>query len=146
MEVNNLYTTEAAKLNFVKGLLRAALADGLLEEGERFYLDHLMVGLGLSDEGRAAIHDAISLDSASDEGKAFFHLEFENKAQKMYLLEEVVQVSGLDEDYTDEEKALVRELAADMGVSEAAVEAVEQWAEAGRAWQAQGDALLAFEG
>jgi len=89
MEVNKLYVTENAKVNFVKGLLRAALADGVLEEGEDYFLNHLMVGLGLSDERREEILAAAKLDPQSEEAKAFFKIDFATLPEKMYLLEEV---------------------------------------------------------
>jgi len=144
MEVNKLYVTENAKVNFVKGLLRAALADGVLEEGEDYFLNHLMVGLGLSDERREEILTAAKLDPQSAEAKAFFKIDFATLPEKMYLLEEVVQVSGQDEEYSDREKAVTRELARELGVSEKAVAAVEKWADAGKEWQKQGEALLNF--
>jgi uncharacterized tellurite resistance protein B-like protein len=89
----------------VKILGQVLIADGVLADAERSYLDRVMDSLGLSpDERRDALRD-ISVDSPVEERVAALSAE-----GRTVLLREVEAAASIDNEHTRAEKHLVEKI------------------------------------
>ena len=146
MEVAEIYTTVLERKKFLKGLIRAALVDGIVVDEERTYVINAAIGLGLGQADVDELTAALGFDLNDSKVREYFMVDFDTKAKKIFLLEEIIQLSNIDEEYADAEKENVRIMAKEMGLAESTVETIEAWVADGIAWRKKGETLLQLEG
>ena len=90
-------------------------ADGKVTESEQTMLQLLMAELGLSpgDSPRVAIEQALDVLAGSDSTEA--------------VLTELIGLALVDQEYPDEERALVTRVAEALGISSREQRSLEQW-------------------
>ncbi|MBD5507482.1 MAG: hypothetical protein HDR05_05415 [Lachnospiraceae bacterium] len=135
MEIKEVLQTREARVNFLKGLIRLAQADGIVDENEFVFYRQVAVVLEL---GEAEVE---CLEKLKDEtNEITFH--FETDREKMFFLVQAVQLCWVDNDYSDTERNEIRDMCQEMGISVEALEKVEQWVSEGMEWNKRGEALL----
>lgn len=135
MEIKEVLQTREARVNFLKGLIRLAQADGIVDENEFVFYRQVAVVLEL---GEAEVE---SLEKLKDEtNEITFH--FETDREKMFFLVQAVQLCWVDNDYSDTERNEIRDMCQEMGISVEALEKVEQWVSEGMEWNKRGETLL----
>lgn len=131
MNTCDILKTRNAKVNFLKGLIRVSMADGVVPDIEKEFYRKSAYGLGLDDEAVAEI-----------ENSDYKEIVFETTEEKMFFFIQAIQLSWIDNDYCEAEKNEIRRLADELEISVESVEKVEKWVEEGMEWNKKGDELL----
>ncbi len=145
MELTNMYRTEDERVNFLKGIIRLARVDGVVEESERTFFHNLLAALAISPEAAGKLVQLLDADLTLDAVKDRIRISFPEKQQAIFFIEEAVQLCCIDGTYHEKEQAEMRILAQELGVSLSLLEQIEEWVQEGMAWQARGEAFLFAE-
>ncbi len=145
MELTQMYLTEEERVNFLKGMVRMARVDGVVEEGERIFFRNLLVALAISEEDSTKLESALDADMELPEVKSYLSVSFSTKRQAIFFLEEAIQLCYIDGVYHEKERAEIRLLTKELNISVETLEKVEKWVQEGMAWQAKGELLLSLE-
>lgn len=135
MDMYAILQTEDSRFNFLKGLIRIAKSDGIIDDKEQAFYNQAAHAMGL---GRENIHMLEKYKNVDDK----INVSFESSKEKMFFLVQVIQLCWIDGEYTDSEKAEIASLAEEIGITRAALEAVENWAYEGIVWNKRGNDLL----
>lgn len=139
MDINRILAEKEDKVNFLKGLIRVANADGVQDNSEIVYYNYISTALGLNTE------DLAEIDTVWNEDSRGIKLNFTSDEVKMFLFIEAIQLCWLDNSYADAERKEIRAIANELNVSEESIKAVEAWVEEGISWRERGINLLAFK-
>ena len=145
MELVQMYVTEEERVNFLKGMVRMARIDGVVEEEERAFFKNLLIALEISADNSAKLENALDANMESAEVKSFLSVSFTTKKQAIFFLEEAIQLCYIDGIYHDKEKAEIRLLTNELNISTDTLDKVEKWVQEGIAWRAKGESLLSLE-
>ena len=145
MELTEMYRTEEDRVNFLKGIIRLARVDGVVEDSERVFFGNLLVALAISPENAAMLTRILDADLTAEETKDSLRISFAEKPQAIFFIEEAVQLCCIDGNYHEKERAEMHTLARELGVSLSLLEQIEEWVQEGMAWQARGEAFLFAE-
>lgn len=137
MEIKEILKTKEARISFLKGLIRLANADGVVDEGEFAFYRQAAIALELDDEEISA------LEKVKGEGHEIV-LDFGTDQEKMFFLIQAVQLCWVDSNYSDAEQEELRNICQEIAISEEALKVVEAWAQEGVEWNKRGEALLEF--
>lgn len=135
MNAIDILHTEESKLNFIKGLIRLAKADGIIDSNEIVFYKQVAVGLGMSNN---SINE-IEYFHNTDEKICF---SFSSNEEKMFFIIQAVQLCWMDNEYVDSERQEMRSICKELGISEEALIQVEKWVQQGVEWNKSGDKLL----
>lgn len=135
MNIEEILITRESKMNFLKGLIRLAKCDDILDERELVFYQQAARGLGLDEK------DIEELNSCWKEEKKI-NIIFETNKQKMFFFVQAVQLCWIDDKYKDIEKQEMRFIAKELNVSFSALEEIENWAYEGIVWNKKGEKLL----
>lgn len=135
MEIKEILQTKRARVNFLKGLIRLANADGVVDEREFVFYRQAAIALELGEE------DILALEKVKSDGNAIT-LEFETDREKMFFLIQAVQLCWVDNNYSEAEQNELRSICREITISEEALKAVEAWAQEGVEWNKRGETLL----
>ena len=136
MYYEQLFTTDNAKMNFVKGLIRISKADGVISPEEQTFFIDAARGLGISEEEIATLPVIMS---QTDEIK----LSFTSRREVLCFLREALQLCMVDDEYSEMEQAEIMKLADEFSVDGEKVHALEKWVQDGIEWKKLGDQLIA---
>ncbi|MBC5628732.1 hypothetical protein H8S20_07505 [Clostridium sp. NSJ-6] len=139
MNINEILKTEESKKNFLIGLVFLAKVDGNIDETEKYFFLNAAEGLQLSEESQNAVNLSWSQEIMSE-------LKFENNREKLFFLMQGIQLSNIDNSYSDKERSFIYKVASDLAISNESVERIEAWVEEGIKWQNEGIKLLDLEG
>lgn len=137
MDIMEILQTREARINFLKGLIRLAKADGVVDENEFVFYQQAAISLELGEEEISAL-DKVK----SEEHKIAFN--FETDREKMFFLIQAVQLCWVDNNYSEAEQKELRTICQEIAISEEALMAVEKWAREGIEWNKRGETLLAL--
>lgn len=135
MEINGVLNDIDSRRSFLMGLVFIAKADGIIEPEEMAFFQNAAVAMELDEVSLKKVNDCWSIEKCPT-------LEFSNVIQKKFFIREAIELSCIDEHYTDEERDLVYKFAAELRISPSSVEALEKWVEEGMAWKKCGDELI----
>ena len=135
MEIKEVLQTREARVNFLRGLIRLAQTDGVVDENEFVFYRQVAVVLDLGES------EVESLEKLKDETNEIT-VNFETDREKMFFLIQAVQLCWVDNNYSDMEREELRDLCQEMSISVEALEKVEQWVSEGMEWNKRGEALL----
>ena len=131
MNTYDILKTRNAKVNFLKGLIRVSMSDGVVPDVEKEFYRKSAYGLGLDDEAVAEI-----------ENSDYKEIVFETTEEKMFFFIQAIQLSWIDNGYCEAERNEIRKLADELEISAESIEKVEKWVEEGMEWNKKGDELL----
>ena len=135
MYYEQLFQTNEAKVNFVKGLIRISKADGVISPEEQAFFIDAARGLGISEE------DIAMLPAVMNQ-KEEIPLTFTSRGEVLCFLREALQLCMVDNEYSDAERKEIMGLAQAFSVEPERVHALEVWVQEGIEWKARGDKLL----
>ena len=135
MYYEQLFQTNEAKMNFVKGLIRISKADGGISPEEQTFFIDAARGLGISEEDIAMLPAVMNQD-------AEIPLAFASRSEVLCFLREALQLCMVDDEYSDAERKEIMELAQAFSIEPERVYALETWVQEGIEWKARGDKLL----
>lgn len=135
MYYEQLFQTNEAKMNFVKGLIRISKADGGISPEEQTFFIDAARGLGISEEDIAMLPAVMNQD-------AEIPLAFASRSEVLCFLREALQLCMVDDEYSDAERKEIMELAQAFSIEPERVHALETWVQEGIEWKARGDKLL----
>lgn len=139
-EINEIIDSPDAKMNFMKGLIVLAKADGIVDPNEQQFFLNASVALGLDDNSRDLISEMLNSDNLSPD------ITFVTKRQTLFFIREALQLCYMDGSYGVEEKELIEIMRKNNSVTKATVEKIEEWVVKGITWRNEGNTLLALEG
>ncbi|MBD5503553.1 MAG: hypothetical protein HDR09_07365 [Lachnospiraceae bacterium] len=137
MDIMEILQTREARINFLKGLIRLAKADGIVDEKEFAFYQQAAISLQLGEE------EILTLDKIKSEEHKIA-LDFETDREKMFFLIQAVQLCWMDNNYSEAEQKELRTICQEIAISEEALKAVEAWAQEGVEWNKRGETLLAL--
>ena len=135
MEINNILSDLASRRSFLMGLIFLAKADGIVEPEEMAFFKNAAVAMELDERSIEEINAVARAEMCPP-------LEFANDVQKKFFIREAIELSCIDNNYADKERALVYKFAGELGISASSVEALEKWVEEGIIWKTRGDELI----
>jgi len=139
IDLNQVFQTEELKVNFLKGLLNIAKADGIVADEELLFFKNAAISLAISeDQINELITIAVSMENVID-------LNFENKQQAIMLLREGIQLCYIDSKYGEKEKRIINNIAKHLNVSINTLDKIEHWVTEGINWIDRGNDLLSLE-
>lgn len=135
MKIEEILVTNNAKSNFLKGLIRVAKSDGVVDKDEFAFFQQAAQGLGLEKQ---------DIDNLENCWKADEKIEFmfNTSKEKMFFFIQAIQLCWVDDNYTEVEKQEMRSIANELGISFTALETVEKWAYEGIVWNKKSNDLL----
>ena len=123
------------KISYLAGLIRLAKADGIVAPEEKTFFDNAASGLGLSDD------DKNMLDKMW-ESEDTVKVSFTGMYQAAFFMQEAIQICEIDGEYSDVEKAEMRALGSEIGISEDKIVEIEDWVAEGIRWKKKGQAIV----
>lgn len=138
MDINEILTTRASKINFLKGLIRLAKCDGNLDEEEFKFYQQAAYSMQLNDE------DVEELNKTWNRSEKI-SLTFASSKEKMFFLIQAVQLCWVDNEYTEIEKKEMQVIAEELGIDRQALKKVEEWVYEGVEWNRRGEELLSLQ-
>lgn len=138
MKIDEILKTEAVKRDFLIGLAYLSKVDGVVDESEKAFFLNAAASLQLSEESLNEINLCWTNDIMPE-------LNFDTKKQKLFFLTQAIQLSSIDNVYSEEEKGFVHESALKLDISKESVEKIENWVKEGIEWQNRGNKLLELE-
>lgn len=135
MDIKKILQTKKSRISFLKGLIRLANADGVVDESEFVFYRQAAIALELDEE------EIIALEKVKGEGHEIM-LDFGTDREKMFFLIQAVQLCWVDNNYSDSEQEELRNICREIAISEESLKVVEAWAQEGVEWNKRGEALL----
>lgn len=135
MDYKEILKTGDARTNFIKGLIRMAKADSVINQEESQYFMSAAYSLGLDQDQISEVECCLRSDDV-------IHVEFASSMEKILFFRESIQLCAVDDMYDEKERKEVRVIAAAMDIPETTIQAIENWVEEGMAWKERGDELL----
>ena len=135
MDIKEILQTKDGRISFLKGLIRLANADGIVDESEFAFYRQAAIALELGEE------EILALEKVKSEGQEIT-LAFETDREKMFFLIQAVQLCWVDNNYSDAEQEELRNICREITITEKALKAVETWVQEGVEWNKRGEALL----
>lgn len=135
MDIKMILQTKKSRISFLKGLIRLANADGVVDESEFVFYRQAAIALELDEE------EIIALEKVKGEGHEIM-LDFGTDREKMFFLIQAVQLCWVDNNYSDSEQEELRNICREIAISEESLKVVEAWAQEGVEWNKRGEALL----
>lgn len=135
MYYEQLFTTDDAKINFIKGLIRISKADGEISPEEQTFFIDAARGLGISEDKIASLSDVmVQADK--------IELSFASRGETLCFLREALQLCMVDNDYSEAEQQEIMRVADEFSVEPNRVHALEKWVRDGIEWKKLGDQLI----
>lgn len=100
MYYEQLFQTNEAKMNFVKGLIRISKADGGISPEEQTFFIDAARGLGISEEDIAMLPAVMNQD-------AEIPLAFASRSEVLCFLREALQLCMVDDEYAQYDKEVM---------------------------------------
>lgn len=135
MNIKEILQTKEARISFLKGLIRLANADRVVDESEFAFYRQAAIALELDEE------EILELEKVKGEGHEIM-LDFGTDREKMFFLIQAVQLCWVDNNYSDVEQEELRNICREISITEKALKAVEAWVQEGVEWNKRGEALL----
>lgn len=135
MDIKEILQTKSARINFLKGLMRLANADGIVDENEFAFYRQAAIALELDED------EILDLEKVKSEEHEIT-LDFDTDREKMFFLIQAVQLCWVDHNYSEAEQKELRSICQQIDISEEALRSVEAWAQEGVEWNKRGEALL----
>ena len=135
MDIREILSTKESKINFLKGLIRLAKVDGVVDDREFVFYKQVATVLELDNEEIDALEQVRN-------GIADLSIDFESDRQKMFFIVQAVQLCWIDNEYCAAEKQEIRKICREIGISEESLKIVEEWAYEGIEWNKRGEKLL----
>lgn len=135
MDIKMILQTKKSRISFLKGLIRLANADGVVDESEFVFYRQAAIALELDEE------EILELEKVKGEGHEIM-LDFGTDREKMFFLIQAIQLCWVDNNYSDAEQEELRNICREIAISEESLKVVEAWAQEGVEWNKRGEALL----
>ena len=129
------FETQKAKINYLKGLIRVAKCDQVIDDTEKGYISLAAKGMMLSDDERYQIDLLWESDNTID-------VEFDSKYDSAFFLQEAVQVAMVDGFYDPVEQIELRKLANELGIDHKDLSRIESWVQEGIEWRSKGEKII----
>lgn len=138
--IETIIDSKASKMNFMKGLILLAKADGFIEDNEKHFFVNAAVGLGLQGGDLDVVEEMIQATEMDCD------IHFVNNNQALFFMREAMQLCYIDGSYNDREKEIIEEIRKNNSLPKESIERIEDWVVQGMAWRAEGDKLLNLRG
>ena len=135
MNLYSILETTESRFNFMKGLIRVAKADEVIEESEFTFFNELATSMQLDS-------DNISQLNALWSSNEPIYVSFDKPEEKILFFTQAIQLCWIDDSYNGKEKNQIIELAKELGVSSTANLEIEKWVEEGINWNKRFSELL----
>lgn len=135
MDVNAILTTDGGKLSFLKGLIRLAKCDGVVDNNELLFFQQAASAVGLGEDAKLELNGCWKTNAP-------ISVEFDNTQQRNFFFIQAIQLCWIDGSYTDNEKKEIRQIAQETNTGLETIKKIENWVHEGILWNKKGDELL----
>ena len=130
------FNTSADKLNYLKGLIRIAKCNGEIAPEEQTYYLMAANNMQLSVEGIQELNSLWNEDSD-------INISFTTEYDKLFFLQEAIQLCCVDGSYDDVEKREIAVIADELGINPDYLKEIYAWVLEGLEWKQRGEEMLA---
>lgn len=128
-----------AKMNFLKGIVLIARADGSVDLNEKQLFLNAAAGMALEIEDQKEVLGWLNENEVNQ------NISFGKKRQALFFLREALQMCYVNKSYTESEQALIQSMAEHLGVRKKSLAKITAWAKEGMEWVDRGAGLLDLE-
>lgn len=137
-DIDEIFTTDEAKVSYLKGLARVSIADGEIDLSESKYFHEIALDIGLSP---SLIEEIES--SWNSYGSA--RISFNSKKEKVYFLMQAFFLAWADSNLSNEELDEIQTIAYEIDIDDITLKKVENWVHSGIEWLNNGSDLLSID-
>lgn len=137
MDFKKIINSNESRINFIKGLIHLAKADGVILPEEQQYFIGAAYTLELSENDICELLKTIE----SNEPVIF---NFESMQQKLLFIREAIQLCCIDNDYDENEQKEIYKIAKEFNIPQEHIKKIEQWVFDGIEWKNKGDEFLSL--
>lgn len=131
-----VYGSIGSRMNFMKGCIRLAKADGQISENEKQFFINAANSLNLHGSNLEELTSLMADNNAS------IDICFETKKQSLFFINQAIQLCYVDGKYSESERKEITSLASQLGVATEAIDKIEEWVLQGMTWVKAGEELL----
>jgi tellurite resistance protein len=133
--VEKYLTSQDDKINYLKGLMRIAKADGNVTDEEKKYYKTVAIGLNVP---------RVIIDELENTWKDEKDIElcFSDERQALFFIQEAIQISMIDGEYSASEQQEIKKIAIEAGITLEAVSEFEAWVNRGLDWRKEGEQII----
>ena len=135
---SNMDFSSFEHLAAMKAMVLLALADDAFTSEERAVIDEFVKAAGFEESARLELDEMIGAPPSISAVLAGVTRSHARRA----ILCQLLEVAWADDNYSVEERALIRKAASEMELEDSWVEQLEDWMAEGRDWLARGHQLL----
>lgn len=110
-----ILSTDEVKVNFLKGIIRLAKSDGVVDPKELYYYEETAHAIGLSKTHIDLIDNLWESDTE-------INIEFENEVQKEFFFEYAIMLCFVDGEHSEAEKEEIHAMAEELNVDSEIIE------------------------
>lgn len=133
--MKTVFNQQQDKVNYLKGLIRLAKCNGVVDSREQEYYSLAAKGMGLNDNEIAFLNQLWDSEEK-------ISLVFTNKYDAVFFLQEGVQLCAIDGTFDDIEKMELKLIAEEVGICVEDYRRIEKWVLEGLAWRKKGEMLV----
>ncbi len=123
------------KANYLKGLIRIAKADRVIDEEEKQYFKIIEDNLSIPKELQESINQGWDTDEK-------ISLKFTSKEVLLFFIQEAIQIAMIDNNYHELEKKEIYKIGNEGDISDEAIAELEKWVKEGIEWRNKGDLII----
>lgn len=123
---------------FLQLAILMSKSDGLVDESEVAFIEHLRIVHGLTNREIDALNDTV----AGGVDLSEITSEISSRVARLYTVRELVALAHADGRYSDEEDELLHAICKEFAVSEEKLVEMDQWVRAGISWHKRGMEII----
>ena len=137
--LEEVYNTTEAKMNFMKGLIAVIKADQIIEESEEEFFYNFSKEFGLSERDINKLADLLASNDLD------LSVDLQDYNQKIIFIKEALQLAYVDGIYHHHENEVIYALAEKLDLEKKVVRELEEWTSDGIKWYRKGLELFNLE-
>ena len=133
--MKEVFKTQEDKVNYLKGLIRVAKCNGIVEPEEMEYFSLAAKKLKLDQESSSYIESLWHTKEKTD-------ICFSSRYLAVFFMQEAFQLCIVDGTFDAEEKLEIAQIGDELGISKEDRERIHSWIMEGMEWRRRGEELV----
>lgn len=133
--MKTIFETKEDKENYLKGLIRMAKCNGVVESEEMEYFSLVAEGLELDEETIENINTLWTSDEV-------ISIEFSTRYNAIFFIQEALQLCLVDGTFDEKERNEILLIGEELGVSKSDLDKIYSWILEGMEWKKRGEDMI----
>ena len=130
-----VFESQEDKVNYLKGLIRVAKCNGVVEQEEREYFSLIVKRFELTPETEEYLQYLWSSEEKID-------ISFSSRYYAAFFMQEAYQLCIVDGTFDEKEKQEIQQLGDELNISKEDQERIYSWIMEGMEWKNRGEELI----